>query len=205
MTLYDLSPPLGPALAVWPGDRPVRLEHGLRRTAGDSVNLASVEMSLHAGSHADAPLHFRDDGAGADRLELHPYLGPALVADVTGWDPIPLEALEKLDLALIPRLLLRTGGWPDTTRFPDRIPHLTDAAARWLGEQRLLLLGVDVPSVDALDSTELPVHRILDQAGIRILESLHLHGVPEGVYELIALPLPFVGGDGSPVRAVLRR
>jgi arylformamidase len=37
-----------------------------------------------------------------------------------------------------------------------------------------------------------------------ILEGLVLQDVPEGVYELIALPLPLVGFDASPVRAILR-
>jgi arylformamidase len=61
-----------------------------------------------------------------------------------------------------------------------------------------------VPSVDALDSKDLPVHHALGRHGIAILESLGLAGVPEGVYELVALPLRLAGADGSPVRAVLR-
>jgi arylformamidase len=68
----------------------------------------------------------------------------------------------------------------------------------------VLLLGLDTPSVDALDSEELPVHRALVARRIAILEGLALEGVPEGEYELIALPLPLRDLDGSPVRAVLR-
>ena len=67
-----------------------------------------------------------------------------------------------------------------------------------------MLLGVDVPSVDALDSNDLLVHHLLIGHGIVILESLFLRDVPAGEYELIALPLKLDGADGAPVRAILR-
>ena len=45
---------------------------------------------------------------------------------------------------------------------------------------------------------------VVEQLDMRVLEGLVLDGVPPGRYELIALPLPIVGADASPVRAVLR-
>ncbi len=74
----------------------------------------------------------------------------------------------------------------------------------WLSENGVVLVGVDVPSVDHLDSKTLPIHHALGTHGIRILESLDLSGVPEGLYELIALPIKLVAADGAPVRAILR-
>ena len=74
----------------------------------------------------------------------------------------------------------------------------------WLGEHGVRLLGLDVPSVDAIDSRDLPTHHALAAAGVHILESLDLAAVPTGVYELIALPLRIAGGDAAPVRAILR-
>ncbi len=66
------------------------------------------------------------------------------------------------------------------------------------------LVGVDTPSVDLFESKELPAHRRFLAHGMAILEGLVLGAVPDGFYELIALPLPLVGFDASPVRAVLR-
>ncbi len=68
----------------------------------------------------------------------------------------------------------------------------------------MILIGVDVPSVDQLDSKELPIHHEIGSCGIHILENLSLRQVPAGPYELIALPLRLVGADGALVRAVLR-
>ena len=132
------------------------------------------------------------------------YCGAAVLADVSGRAVIEVEDIRHLDLHASPRLLLRTGGWADTTQFPPRIPVIAPDVPDYLGSRGVVLLGLDVPSVDSIESKTLPNHHALGRNGIAILESLALQGVPEGVYELIALPLPFTGADGSPVRAILR-
>ena len=81
---------------------------------------------------------------------------------------------------------------------------LAPGVATYLKSQGVVLIGVDVPSVDLLDSKDLPIHHEIGGCGICILESLNLRDVQPGRYELIALPLPLVGGDGSPVCAILR-
>ncbi len=202
--IYDISLPLDPSLACWPGDAPFRLEWTLRKTAGASVNLSQLSSSVHNGTHADAPIHFDDAGSTVEALPLSFYLGPARVVDVRGRDVIRRADLEAVDWARSPRALLRTGAWTDHSRFPDAIPVLDGDVPGWLHAQGVVLVGLDVPSVDTLDSKTLPNHHALGRHGICILESLHLSEVPEGVYELIALPLKLVGADGSPVRAVLR-
>jgi len=103
-----------------------------------------------------------------------------------------------------PRLLLRTDAWADHARFPEAVPTLAEGAVAFLSAHGTRLVGVDLPSIDALDSTTLPVHRAVHRAGIQILENLDLRNVPAGRYELIALPLKLAGADGAPVRAVLR-
>ena len=50
----------------------------------------------------------------------------------------------------------------------------------------------------------MPSHHQLLAHGLRVLENLVLDDVPEGDYELIALPLKLMTADASPVRAVLR-
>lgn len=205
MTFYDISVPLRPGLAVWPGDTAVTIERIARLAAGDSVNLGTFRGSLHAGTHGDAPFHFDDRGAGIDEVPPEVYVGPAVVWDVTGIDPISAEALEGAPLEGAPRLLLKTGGWTDHSVFPERVPVLTLEAPRYLASRGVRLLGVDVPSVDPIDSKDLALHHALAEYGIHILESLDLSGVEAGLYQLSALPIRIVGADAGFVRAVLWR
>ena len=204
MTIYDITIPISPPLAVWPGDIQYKFALGMSISGGDSVNVGAVTMSVHTGTHADAPYHFEDNGAGIDAVSLEAYIGPALVIDAAGREFIGPDVFAGLDLNETPRVLLKTGAWTDYSVFPEYIPTLTEEATAFLASQGIRLFGVDVPSVDVLDSKTLPIHHLLNSTNIRILESLNLHRVPPGVYELIALPLRFVGADGSPVRAILR-
>ncbi len=204
MRLYDISLPVHPGLANWPGDVPYQYTLSAAQTDGESVNVGAIRTSVHTGTHVDAPFHFDMHARGVDQLGLEAFVGPARVVDVVGIDPVTPRSLAGLESAPTPRLLLRTGAWPDHSRFPERLPSLHPELPSYLAAHGVVLLGVDMPSVDALDSGDLPVHHALNEAGIQILESLSLHRVPEGDYELIALPLRLVGADGSPVRAILR-
>jgi arylformamidase len=201
--IYDITIPLQASIAVWPGDVPYRYEFSSTTAAGDGMNLGAVTMSAHTGAHADAPFHFRADGQRMEEVDLLAYVGRAVLVDVTGCNPIRPNDIPKFQPGPV-RLLLKTGGWMDYSRFPTAIPVLAPETPVYLREAEVVLIGVDVPSVDAIESKELPNHRALDACGIRILESLYLAEAPPGEYELIALPLKLVGADGSPVRAILR-
>ena len=205
MTLLDVTLPMSDALASWPGDTPCAFRLGWKMSEGASVNVGTLTTSVHSGTHTDAPFHFLPDGATIDRLDLSPYVGPALVVNVRGKQRITFQDLPSTDYHATPRVLLKTDSWTDTTRFPTSIPVLASGVATALRERGVVLIGVDVPSVDELDSKDLPVHHEIGRCGIYILENLNLRDVAPGVYELIALPLRIVGGDGAPVRAVLRR
>jgi arylformamidase len=202
MPLYDITHSLHPDIAVWPGDTPYSTRFLCRLQNGDSVNLSSVEMSVHTGTHADAPFHYEPSGATIDALPLEAYVGLATVVDVTGEAVIKREQLGGVTLA--PRVLFKTGAWTDTRCFPETIPVMESGLPAWLAAQGVVLVGLDVPSVDAIDSKTLPLHHELGAAGIAILESLALDAVPSGTYDLIALPLKLAGADGAPVRAILR-
>ena len=102
------------------------------------------------------------------------------------------------------RLLLRTGRTIAGGQFPNEWPTLSEACVRMLVGRGLRLLGVDAPSVDPRDSKTLPVHHMLFSGNAYILENLDLRRVPPGPYELIALPLKYMGLDAAPVRAALR-
>lgn len=205
MKLYDISRPITPALAVWPGDTSYSTRPVLRISNGDSVNLTTLTLSAHTGTHADAPYHFLEEGRKINQVRLEAYLGAAHVADfsdVSG--PLTLAHLERVRLAEVERLLIRTrcSELPDA-QWPEDIVFPTVETARFLASQGVKLFGTDCPSVDPLDSKTLDAHKALHAGGIAILEGLLLKGVAPGRYELIALPLK-LDGDGSPVRALLR-
>jgi len=202
--IYDISLPLQTGMAVWPGDTPYRFERNGRIAKGDSVNLGSLTMSIHCGTHIDAPYHFDDAGRTTEQLDPSVYIGPAVVIDVVGKAVIRVEDLLPYVTNTVPRILLRTDSWTDKDQFPTSIPPLDIGVPAFLQAQGVVLIGLDLPSVDALDSKDLPIHHALGDAGIHILESLDLREIVPGIYELIALPLSIVGADGSPGRAILR-
>lgn len=193
-------------MAVWPGDTPFNLQTQLRLADGHSVNLTTITMSAHTGSHADAPYHFAADGATLEALDLGVYWGKAQVVTVhKAAGPLEPADFAAYDLALAPRLLVRTGAAAvPHTQFPETFVHPSPALAEFLGRQGVILYGTDAPSMDAVDSKDLPGHHALRRNGVAILEGLDLSAAVDGVYELVALPLKIVGGDGSPVRAALR-
>jgi arylformamidase len=206
MTIIDISRNLEKGMAVWPGDSPYHLETVLDRRQGHSVNLTTLTLSAHTGSHADAPRHFTDDGLTMEQVGLRPYWGPALVVTVNkAVGPLIPADFAACDLRGAERLLVRTPlqGLP-FDQFPDAVPHPSPELADFLGELGILLYGTDTPSMDAIDSKEMPGHNALLRNGIAILEGLDLSGAVDGRYQLVALPLKIVGGDGSPVRAALR-
>jgi arylformamidase len=205
MKIYDISITLREGVACWPGDTPYAWQWSWKRSQGASVNVGQLRMSVHTGTHTDAPFHFADDGATADSLDLVPYVGPARVVEVRQRPLIRIEDLAPFDFSHRPRILLRTDAWRDHARFPEQIPVLDQDVPAWLAARGIILFGIDLPSVDGLDSKDLPIHHALGRHGISILENLSLADVPAGMYELIALPLKLAGADGAPVRAILRQ
>jgi arylformamidase len=203
--LQDISVAVHVGTPEWPGDAPFACGWTTRIADGASVNLSSLSGSPHVGTHADAPLHVRDDWPASDDLPLDAFLGDALVLDVSGAAPGPLSlTADDPRLTGVQRLLLRTGRSIAAGVFPPSWPVLTTATAAALASRGLRLLGVDAPSVDERDSKSLAVHHALFGGGAYVLENLDLRAIAEGRYELLALPQRLVGLDAAPVRAVLR-
>jgi arylformamidase len=202
--LYDISPTVRPEIPVWPGDTPFQARLAWSIAEGASVNVTAITTTPHLGAHADAPFHTEPRGEGMGEMPIEHFLGPCRVVKVPPAAMVEPRHVEGIDFASPRRLLLRSDSVRDRKSFPDRFTALSPELAALLGERGLLLVGVDTPSVDPFDSKELPAHHALARGGVAILEGLLLDGVPEGVYELIALPLKLAGLDASPVRAVLR-
>jgi arylformamidase len=212
MKFLDITRALAADLAPWPGDASFDYRLAGRIAEGSSVNLGRITTSVHSGTHADAFFHFEDDGLTIDRFEPERYLGPAAVVDLSekfadfsrkSLGEITIEDLEAS--AVASRLLIKTGAWPDSAKFPESIPVLAVGVAEWMQSRGVKLLGLDLPSVDAIDSKDLRNHHALAGADIAIVEGLDLSRAETGVYSLAALPLKILGGDGAPVRAILWR
>ena len=202
--LYDISPPISPHLAVWPGDTPPTREVLLELSRGDSVTLSTLHATVHLGAHADAPSHYGHGGNDIASRPLDRYLGPCEVMRV------PVQRGQRVTRAMLtrpiraPRLLLATGTFPDPAHFNQDFAALAPELIDALHDAQVILVGIDTPSVDLFASKDLAAHQRFLAHDMAILEGLVLANVPEGSYELIALPLSLVGFDASPVRAVLR-
>jgi arylformamidase len=202
--IYDISPPLSPRLAVWPGDTPVRREVLLDIEGGDNITLSTLHSTVHLGAHADAPSHYGQDAPTIEQRSLDLYLGPCQVMRV------PISPRTRITPAHLPasiqapRLLLATGTFLDPHVFNEDFAALSPELMYFIADRGVRLIGLDTPSVDLFDSKELPSHHAALERDLALLEGLVLKDVPEGLYELIALPLSLVGFDASPVRAILR-
>lgn len=207
MRIWDISEPIEPATAPFPGDTAFTQEWVLRQEQGASCNVSTIRMSVHVGTHTDAPLHFDTAGADIASVDLQSYMGRCRVVDVKGeGDPalIPVAALTAAVLEGAERILFRTRPAHDHTVFDKRFTAVGPAAAAALVAAGIRLVGIDTPSMDHADCKELDGHHELYRGGVAILENLDLSAVEPGDYELFALPLKIVGGDSSPVRAILR-
>lgn len=204
-TWIDISQVLNDKIPVWPGDTSFHYEVSWGMEESGSVNVGQVTMSTHTGTHIDAPFHFENEGKKVIDLDFNLYIGQAKVIHLERPDSIGLKELEDIDLQGVKRLLIRTDAWQDKTAFPEYIPHIEPELAAYLAGHGVQLLGLDLPSVDPLDSKELSAHHELNRHGIHILEGLVLDKIEPGEYELAALPLPLEQADGSPVRAVIRK
>lgn len=204
MKIHDISRPIHTGMPVWPGDTPAEFTFANTKAAGYSANVGRLRVSLHTGTHADAPYHYNDAGLKIDEVPVDTYMGPARVVDIRGHAVITRELLAAHDFSATPRVLFKSDTWTDFAVFPSDWPLMSPDVPAWLAACGVKLVGLDVPSVDHLTSKDLPIHHACDAANIVIVENLDLRAVAPGVYELIALPLRIRGGDGSPLRAVLR-
>jgi arylformamidase len=202
--IYDITPPVSERLGVWPGDTQPSRQVLCDMKRGDNLTLSTLHATVHLGAHADAPSHYGADAPAIDARRLDYYLGPCQVVRVAvGRGAGITPELVKAPVTR-PRVLLATGTFPDPEHFNEDFAALSPELVEWLRDQGVILVGVDTPSVDPFSSKGLPAHKTFLKHDMAILEGLVLKDVPEGHYELIALPLKLVGFDASPVRAVLR-
>jgi arylformamidase len=210
MKIIDITMPLSASTPTWPGDEPVRIEKRSSMDAGAQDNVSRLACSVHAGTHVDAPHHFLNDHRTVEQLPLEILVGKATVAEIPGTVARVTEN-DLAELKLPPgttRLLLKTRnshpGYGHEASFRKDFVGITAAAADWLVEHGIQLIGIDYLSIAPFKES-LPIHTNLLKAGIIILEGLDLCHVQAGDYDLFCLPLKLTGADGSPARVILTR
>jgi len=201
---YDITPPITSKLAVWPGDTPLSREVLNDMARGDNITASTLRATTHLGAHADGPNHYGKDAPAIDKRSLDCYLGPCQMIRVN------VARATRVTPAMLPRevttsrALFATGTYPDPENWNADFAALAVELVDFLHERGVITVGIDTPSVDLFESKDLPAHKAILRCNMSILEGLVLKDVPEGTYELIALPLRLVGFDASPVRAILR-
>jgi arylformamidase len=210
--IWDISPPVNEQSAVFPGDAAYSQTLHFALSPGCPVNVHTITLSPHTGAHADAPLHYaaKENGKAArtsGALPLEPYLGPcrvihARLPDGAGDKRVTLEHIAHQLHDLPPRVLLRTSA--AASQSWDDFWAIAGDLIDFLATKNVVIVGIDTPSVDPATSQTLDAHHALLRHDMRVLENLVLDDVPEGDYELIALPLKLMKSDASPVRAILR-
>ncbi|MBK8073549.1 MAG: arylformamidase [Ramlibacter sp.] len=203
--IWDISPPVHAGAPVFPGDTPYQQQWSASIGPGCPVNVSAITLSPHVGAHADAPLHYDPAGAPVGELDLSPFLGPCRVIHAIGCGPlVQWRHIAHAVHGLPPRVLVRTYARMPVERWDGALAAYAPDVVTRLADLGVQLIGIDTASIDPADSKTLDSHQVIRQRNLRVLENLVLDDVPEGDYELIALPLKLMTADASPVRAVLR-
>ena len=203
----DVSVTLKTGMVSWPGDPPARIRHDKEMERGDLCTVSLLEMSAHTGTHMDAPAHFVRGGIGIGEVPLDAAVGAARVIPIRDRESIKPGELEQHAIRRGERILFKTRNsercW-DTDSFVEDFVYISAAAAGYLAERQVRLVGIDYLSVGGFRADGVETHQALLKAGIWLIEGLNLKLVEPGRVQLICLPLKIAGGDGAPARAIVR-
>lgn len=206
--IVDLSHVISADMPVYPGTEQPELVTGCTLEEAGFLE-KKITMYSHTGTHVDAPAHLLKDAATLDSLAIEHFYGPALILN---FEPEASSLIEVGDLEFhthelekVDFLLLHTG-WSKywgSKRYFSNYPVLSIEAAAWLTSFQLKGVGLDTISADPADTVDYPVHKILLQKNMIIVENLtNLSALSVSLFEFCCFPLKFVESDGSPVRAV---
>lgn len=207
MRIYDVSLTITPSMPTWPGDSPLEFQRSSKIEAGDSANVTRIGMSVHTGTHVDAPYHFLSDGKTVEHLPLNHLTGRAYVLHLPDVDLITAEVIKNADIPTrTRRVLFKTRNstyWSQGEQdFQPDFVGISQDGAEYLVNRGIKLVGIDYLSVAPYRQSK-HTHEVLLQAGVIIVEGLDLSEVSQGRYTLYCLPLKLAGSDGAPARVIL--
>ena len=209
----DATYPIFENMTGWPGQPVTDLETLSCIHCGDNAMVSVLHISLHSGTHMDAPSHFLAQGVDISRAPFEVGLGPVRIAAVSPSGAVQPEDIQAYEARTRPlqageRLILRTpnsdkANWLQEP-FDTEYHGIGPEAARYIADRKLKLIGVDYLSVGPFHEGNPQTHRALMGGGVWIIEGIDLRRIKEGSYEMICLPLRIAGGDASPIRILLR-
>jgi arylformamidase len=202
---FDITPKISSRLGVFPGDQAFTRNVNLSFSQGENLEVSSITTTVHLGAHADAPSHYHVQGQTIEKRSLGPYMGLCQlirIENLKSGERVMPEHLGNMSIAA-PRILIDTKSFPNPENWNSEFNSFSPELLEFLSAKGVKLVGIDTPSVDPESSKALESHQVLYAKNLSVLEGLLLKDVPEGVYTLIALPLPIENGDASPVRAIL--
>lgn len=203
--IIDISLPLSNSSIVYPGNVPLSIEtHAHMPDA--TTHLSKITMGTHTGTHIDAPMHAVIGGDTLDQIPLENFVGKCRVVDATHRGPG--ESVKIVDIGEVfagDRILIKTSnsirGFKE---FYEDYVFLDGDTAEWLSTKGVILVGIDYISIKQKGSKDQRPHTSLLEKNIPIIEGINLNHVSPGYYEMICLPLNFIGVEGGPARIILR-
>ncbi len=208
MKIYDVTVAISSEMPIYKGDPDAAVESFKAIARGDSANVSAIRFGVHSGTHVDAPNHFIDGTKRVHELDLEKLIGPCRVIDV-GPDVLEIEPEHVGDISGVERVVFKTRNsefWSTPEDgFRKDFTYITPATAELLVANGVKLVGIDYLSIERSGGPGKPVHIALLENETVILEGVDLREVPAGDYEIICMPLKYIGstGDGAPARTVL--
>jgi len=210
MKIYDVTFPISENTPIYEGDPQAKIELISSMADGGAANVSQICCGVHTGTHVDAPVHFIEDARRVHELDLDVLIG---VCRVVGLDKsiMAIEPKHVENLENVERVLFKTRNsefWNEPEKgFRKDFTYIAPEAARILVEKGVKLVGIDYLSVEKFGAETFDTHITLLKNEVIIIEGLDLREVPAGDYELICLPLKYIGGagDGAPARTILRQ
>jgi arylformamidase len=208
MVIKDISLTIESGMPVWPGDDPVALFRKQKIEDGKNANVSLLSLSVHTGTHIDAPYHFLKDGKTVDMIPLELLIGKAQVINIpetSKW--IDAQVLERAGIQSgITRVLFKTSNsdyWQRNEKeFKKDFVALTDDGAKWIVDHGIKTVGIDYLSIAPFGNSR-PTHRTLLNANTLIIEGVNLSNVETGIWTMYCLPLKLKNSDGAPARVIL--
>ncbi|GIU81522.1 MAG: cyclase family protein [Acidobacteria bacterium] len=207
MMIYDITVPIFDCVPIYEGDPAVKISTYASITEGSAANVTHLCFGTHTATHVDAPSHFIEGARKLHELELEKLIGKCRVIhlpeEVFSIQPEHLGNLQGVERVIFKT---RNSQFWNEPHFRRDFTHLSFQAAEKLIEAEIKLIGIDYLSIEKFGEKNFPVHKLLLEKEIVILEGLDLRKVSAGDYELICLPMKIISpkGDGAPARAILR-
>ena len=208
MSIKDITLTIMPGMVVWPGDEEVQLYRQQKIEDGANANVSFVGMSVHTGTHVDAPYHFLKEGMTIEQIPVELFVGRTQVIQTPeNVAVIDAKVLAKIQFDPgITKILFKTSNsefWKKSKlEFQTSFVGIAADAAQVLLEKGIKVVGIDYLSIAPYKNSR-PTHEILLKAKMLIIEGVNLSNVEPGIYTMYCLPLKLKGSDGAPARVIL--